>query len=404
MRTSWLFVLTLVACSSESTPSTNNNTNTDAGTDTMVTGPVDLQIDTYNIALAGIGVDDEAGRRPRLLAELGKLKGDIACLQEVWREADKTAVRDAMKANYPNAVWPKTDRATKVPDEPAATVPCAGLESDLDAAVACLKEKCATADGKVTSTQCAKDQCLTAAATIFAADNKSCYTCFTTNMVSEKIADIAGVCKAPGRGLGFGGESSPMLLSKHPLKNVDTLVLPGCWQQRSVIRATATLANGADVDIYCNHLTPVNDDAFIPYTCPWGGTAMTDKEKWEAEQLLQANKLLAWAASRPKGKVVLLGDINASPKTSDATLQSYGVATLDAISKVYVEALAPSFQPQCTFCRKNPLVHDVENTWLDHVFLGAIDKSAVKSTEVTFTQDPPMSDHYGLRVVVTVAP
>lgn len=399
-----LFVLlVVVGCSSESTPSSTADTGVPA--DTAINKvPLDLQIDTYNLALAGIGVDNEAARRPRQLVELGKLKGDIACLQEVWREADKVAARDAMKANYPSSAWPKTDRSSKVEGEAAVTaVPCAGLEADLDAGVACLKEKCSTPDGKVTSTACAKEQCLASAATIFAADNKSCYACFASNLVSEKISDIAAVCKAPGLGLGFGGESSPMLLSKHPLKEIETRVLPGCWQQRSVVRATATLSNGADIDIYCNHLSPVNDDPFLPYTCPWGGAATTDKAKWEAEQLLQTQKILAWAATR-KNRAIFLGDFNASPVTSDPAIQSYGLATLEAVNKVYVEALANGFTPQCTFCRKNPLVNDVENTWIDHIFIGGIDKSNVKSTTLTFTMDPPMSDHYGVRAVVTVTP
>ena len=400
----FLLVCVAIGCGSEATPSAQTDAGTDSGPDTAVKGPVDLHIDTYNLALAGIGVDREAERRPQLIAALGKLTGDIACLQEVWREADKVAVRDAMKAGYPNAVWPKTDRASKS-DEPAVTTtPCAGLEADLDKGIACLAAKCATADGKVTSTACAKENCLSAAATIFAADNKSCYACFAANLVSEKIADIAKVCKAPGLGLGFTGEASPMLLSKHPLKDVEHKVLPGCWQQRSVTRATATLPNGVDVDIYCNHLSPVNDDAFLPYTCPRGGTGTTDKDKWEAEQLLQTQKILAWAATRPKGRTIFLGDLNASPVTADKTIDSYGAATFDLLGKTYVEALAPGFVPQCTFCRKNPLTNDVENTWLDHVFLGGIDKAAVKSTIVTFDQGTPMSDHYGLRVVVTVAP
>lgn len=425
MKSRWWITCLLVGCSSSNSPEPSN---VDAGADTFVSGPIDLQIDTYNVALAGTGVDVEAERRPVLLTELGKLSGDIVCLQEVWQESDKLAVRDAMKAHYAYAAWPKTDRTTKIDDPtdqegktpPAPKAPCAGLESELDTGIACLANNCSTipgsAEGKVTTTSCAKEKCVADVVGLFGADDKTCYSCLATNLASEKIKDIAGACKTPGYPQGFGGQSSPMLLSKYPLTDVEQRVVPGCWQQRSVIRATANLPNGAKLDVYCNHLSPVIDDAFIPYTCPWGGTATADKDRWAAEQLLQAQKIIAWSQTRPKGRLVFLGDLNASPVVpSDTTIQSYGTATLDLLGKTWVEALAASYTPKCTFCRSNPLTKDTENTWLDHVFLGSIDKSAVKSTTVTFDQaivdtptytakKVPTSDHFGIRTVVTIAP
>ncbi|MBL8721116.1 MAG: endonuclease/exonuclease/phosphatase family protein [Myxococcales bacterium] len=390
---------------------------TDAGSDaadTFVSGPVDLQIDTYNVALAGAAVAFVAERRPLIVAELGKLAGDIACLQEVWQETDKVAIAGAMKANYPYSAWPKTDRSTKVDATPAVptTAPCAGLEKEIDAAVKCLTDKCSIED-RLTTTADARDKCLADVAALLGPADKSCYSCLVSNMVSEKLSTIPAVCKAPGLGLGFGGQASPLLLSKHTLTDVTQLVVPGCWQQRSVVRATATLPNGAKVDVYCNHLSPVNDDELLPNSCPWNGGETATKKRWEAEQKVQIDAILAWAKAS-KNRVIFLGDLNASPAIAvppaeGAPIQGYGAYVLDSLGKVYVEALAAGYVPKCTFCKTTLLTGGVENTWLDHIYLGGVDKSRVKSTLRTFdtklaTPFEYLSDHFGLRAVVTFDP
>ncbi len=412
----------LVGCGSDDdkpTPDTGvtGDTGGDAA-DTLVSGPVDLQIDTYNVALAGAAVEYAAERRPLIVAELGKLAGDIACLQEVWQEADKVAIAAAMKANYPYSAWPKTDRSTKydvTPTPPApTTAPCAGLEKEADDVAKCLIDNCSTADGKLTSTACAKDKCIATVAPLLGAPDAGCYGCVVSNMVSEKLATVAPTCKtSKGLALGYGGQASPLLLSKHALTDVAQLVVPGCWQQRSVTRATATLPNGAKVDVYCNHLSPVNNDGTLPNTCPWSGGETSTPKRWEAEQKLQIDAILAWAKAS-KNRVIFLGDLNASPAIASppaegAAIEGYGAYVLESLGKVYVEALAPGYVPKCTFCKYNPLTGGGENTWLDHIYLGGVDKSRVKSTTRTFdtklaTPFEYLSDHFGMRAVVTFDP
>lgn len=392
-RASVLPLVALVGCGSSSEPP-----------------PVSVQLDTYNVALAGAGVPAEAERRPRLLAELGKLAGDVACIQEAWQEADKAAIVAATKAAYPHAAWAKTDRSTKI-DAPGVapaptTAPCAGLEKELDAAAACVAKECSAGD-LLTTTACAKDKCLPDVAPLLGATSQACYTCFVANMVSEKLSTLPAVCKAPGLGLGFGGQSSQLLLSKHPLSAVSHLVLPGCWQQRTATRATATLPNGAALDVVCTHLSPVNVDALLPNTCPWAGAETDPQKRWEAEQKVQTDALIAWAKGG-KNRLVLLGDLNASRANAAAGIQGYGAPVLAALDAVWVEAPLPT--PTCTFCKDNPLVGGVENTTLDHVYLGGIALAKVTSVARTFDAKVDglaavhLSDHFGLRVVVTVDP
>jgi endonuclease/exonuclease/phosphatase family metal-dependent hydrolase len=352
--------------------------------------PLDLQVDTYNIGLAGIGVPLEEARRPALLAELSKLKGDFACLQEVWQDSDKAAVISAMRPHYPYAFYADTTLATKV-DDVAETAPCVGFEKELDAGVACLASKCQTPDGRVTSLECAVDSCIGDVATLLAAKDKRCYACLAATLPSEKIADIATQCRAPGRGLGFSGQSSQIILSKHPVSNMRYTVLPGCWQQRVVISLTAALPNGANVNVVCNHLSSIDDDDLIPYVCPWGdGTS--GKTAWENEQYRQAQRVVASLGSGP---TIVLGDFNASPG-------GYGIRTLGLFSPLRGAPLG-----KCTFCADNPLTSGEENGWVDHVFVRS---ATVKSTLRTFDAPSlsaadkmwPLSDHYGVRATITI--
>lgn len=97
-------------------------------------------------------------------------------------------------------------------------------------------------------------------------------------------------------------------------------------------------------------------------------------------------QVLAWAAART-GRSVILGDMNSSPMA--AGLDNYGQATLDELAKTYQQALVGA--PACTYCKDNVLTGGLENTWLDHIWLKGIDKSAVKSTQVTFKGTPVMT-------------
>ena len=47
-------------------------------------------------------------------------------------------------------------------------------------------------------------------------------------------------------------------------------VIPGTWNRRVIMSATAELPGGQELDVYCNHLTPVFDGLAFPYTGQYG--------------------------------------------------------------------------------------------------------------------------------------
>ena len=109
-----------------------------------------LAIDTFNVALAGFFIPFEAERRPFIVDAIANSNADILCLQEVWDQTDKVAIKDAAADTYPHTAFFEDDLDTPIDDAtdqdgqvpPAPTeAPCAGepLTSDMNALVDCLR-------------------------------------------------------------------------------------------------------------------------------------------------------------------------------------------------------------------------------------------------------------------------
>jgi endonuclease/exonuclease/phosphatase family metal-dependent hydrolase len=205
-------------------------------------------------------------------------------------------------------------------------------------------------------------------------------------------------------------------------------VIPGTWNRRAILSATALLPNGSDLDVFCNHLTPIFPGAGdgFPYTGQYGD-GLPDALGWEAEQFLQAEKLIAHvqnvSGSRP---AVIFGDLNAGrtyivdPTDPDTWIFSEGAPTLDLLESVFTPAYATDYTPLCTFCSFNPVTNPdddplARSVWIDHIHMYNLPAAAVTATDRTFDQavltvpdgaggtiDIPLSDHYGMRSVIDV--
>jgi len=417
------------------------------------TGPTAVRVETFNVALAGAFIPFEAERRDPLINAIPTTDADIICLQEVWEQADKDAIVAAAASEFPHSavfahdldtpVDDPTDQNGQIPAMPSG-VPCpdanvgdfgANLADQLDQTAQCLADFCSTTGdetGRTTSADCAADACtLSVAGLLFGNElQQRCYACAVTQLPTEIIATLADRCKTiENQDLAFRGQNGVMILSRFPLSNEETFVVPGTWNRRVVVNATATLPTGAELDVYCNHLTPIFNVTGIntfPYTGQYGGGATTEPEQWEAEQRLQAEKLITYvqqtSGTRP---AVVLGDINAGREVTDAggqiVLYAEGEPTLDVLESVLTLGAVANYEPLCTFCDTNPLngVEDTLPVWIDHIHLYGLDASTVVSTERNFDEFVvpvqiddgmggttgalvPLSDHYGMRSVIVV--
>lgn len=439
-----------IACGDDSTPATDagpQDTGSDGSTDTgsLDAGPMDsgsdvgepdvpripgtdIEVHTYNLGLAGAFVPNEAARRTPVIDAVANLDSDIVCLQEVWEQSDKDLVIAAASANYPHIVSHTTDFSTPLtsPEDQSGevppaftTAPCAAYEAELTAAVDCLSENCSTMpgseDGQTTSSACAAANCVAAVVPLLTgdADQQRCYSCLTTQLPTEPFSAMRNLCTTePNATVAFRGQSSSMILSKFPLSEPVNFVLPGSWNQRVITVATATLPSGAEVDVYCNHLTPLFDSFTFPYTGQYGD-GMTGADGWAAEQLLQTEKLIALVNMRSGSRpAVILGDLNTGTAAIGEDLNDEAPLTFTRLSEVYEFGVTRDFEGLCTYCVDNPNnAEDSLDVWIDHIFLHNLSRSQVVATERTFDEATvdageglmvPPSDHYGIVSTVTI--
>lgn len=410
-----------------------------SGDGTGGTGGLDgVAIETYNLALAGSFIAYEQERRDALPDAIANSSADILCLQEVWDQADKEMIRDAVVVNFPNVFMFENDLFDSLDDpedqngdipEPPTTVPCpeGDAEDGLNAAVDCAVLNCNTLspgdeNGQTTSIDCAIDECLAEVGPLLQVPR--CYACLATQLPTSTFAQIRESCPTVvEQDLAFEGQNGVMILSRYPLKDQVNWVIPGTWNRRVIMSATAVLPDGKELDVYCNHLTPIFNSIAFPYTGQYGN-GETGAAAWEEELLLQVQKLIDRVeVTSGETPAVILGDLNAGRDYPEQDIFADGEAALDLLETAFTPAYVAGYVPQCTFCITNPVrepgAEDVSN-WIDHIHLYNLPATSVVKTERTFDQDVvpvpagaggaggagemlvPLSDHFGMRSVIVV--
>ena len=418
--------------------------------------PQDVKVDSFNVALAGAFIPFEADRRQPIADAIAEHDADILCLQEVWTKEDKELIRDAATEAFPHVVFfnddldtvvdDPTDQQGEIPPAPT-TVPCpdevfgndeSTMKELMEAAIDCVSANCSTdpgsEDGRTTSTSCAADSCTAEISPILllgtTRQHQRCYACLAPQLPTSTFGEIRESCTTVvNQELAFGGQNGVMVLSRHPLKNTENWVLPGTWNRRTILKTTVELPNGAELDTYCNHLTPIFNPAsginVFPYTGQYGvgSTEPVDwPAGWQAEQELQAEKLINYVASKSEDRpAVILGDFNAGLEFEEQDIVAEGEDTYNLLEAAYTPAYTAEYlsEPLCTFCSTNLVTNpesdpNATSVWIDHIFLHNLPQSAVDSTARIFDQDVvsvmiddevvnvPLSDHFGMRAVIAV--
>jgi endonuclease/exonuclease/phosphatase family metal-dependent hydrolase len=408
----WCLVLA-THCSSDPMPATTSS----------------VIVDSLNVGLAGAFIPFESERRVAVSQAIAQMPSDIVCLQEVWREEDKDLIVNAARSRFPYVARSLHDLASPVTSEIdpmcpvaplATTAPCSetSLAAALNDGLRCLTQNCSTMPGsemgQTTSTMCATSQCIGQVGALITSpqpDALRCYGCLASALPTENFAAIRTTCTTnPNAGLAFNGRNGVMILSKHPLTDIETIVVPGTWNRRVITRATATLPGNRRLAVYCNHLTPQFSSVAFPYTGRYG-CGRADKQGWSSEQIAQARRLVSWVTTTAgTTPAVIAGDFNSSPPSGAVAAEAE--ETYEYLRMQLTPAVPPNYQPVCTFCGANFLSNNSPNVWIDHIFLRNIPATSVRSFERTFVEPtvmvsaPPgrvnISDHYGVRAVITL--
>jgi len=423
-----LVVLSILILAAGCSESSGNNEGGGGAGGTEPPAGLNVAVETYNLALAGSFIAYEQQRRELLPDAIANSDADILCLQEVWAQVDKEMIRDAAAANFPNVFMAEDDLLTTLDDPedqngdvppPPTTVPCpeGDAKDAMDAAIDCVALKCNTLspgdeNGQTTSIDCAIDQCILEVAPLLTVPR--CYACLSTQLPTSTFAKIRNSCPTVvEQDLAFEGQNGVMILSRYPLADEVHWVIPGTWNRRVIMSATAELPGGQELDVYCNHLSPVFDGLAYPYTGQYGD-GQAGAAGWEAELLLQTQKLIDHVGlTSGETPAVILGDLNAGRDYPEQEIFADGEAALDLLETAFTPAYEDGYVPQCTFCITNPVrepgAADVSN-WIDHIHLYNLAATSVVRTERTFDEDVlpvdgmmvPLSDHFGMRSVITV--
>jgi endonuclease/exonuclease/phosphatase family metal-dependent hydrolase len=333
-----------------------------------------LSLVTYNAGLARGAVALAEERLPQIIDALTAQSADVVCLQEVWEDEDAQKIQQVMRPTHPFAFREETyDGSDK-------DVKCNLWKTFmLDR---CVKKNC-TPYG-ISADECVKTSC----ADRYQSLTDECKLCLAANTASPIWCAVW-----PGaRDYAWEGRNGLLLLSRLPIENPTYVPFDTQLVKRGMITATV-----AGVQVNCTHLSADLDS--VPYP---SGLQLTS---WKDEQTTQVNVIDG--ASAQGTCTVLLGDLNTGPQSAGLTGELPEIYGL--IEKTgFVEDWPGR---QCTWCQDNPLTGSATDRQLDHIMLrgcqltasyGRLYDGPIQVTADKNTLETRLSDHYGLRAVLTV--
>ena len=279
-------------------------------------------------------------------------------------------------------------------------------------------------DGGDEGANCVSDKCLEDASTLFLGDGE-CWMCALMQMSGEESTEsIRTSCtEQPETRYAYGGALGLAVLSKHPLGEAQSWLLPSTGWQRGLLRVPVELPNGAFLDVYCSELAH-RETGVILYSGHYGGDATKDSDRWVAEQLLQAQRLVGMVQQQTESsgaKAVLAVTAYAGPPYKDGAteiLASESPEVYAAIMAGPLSLVPKDYVPSCTQCVGNPVFGvtsggvPTADAWTTHLLGFHINQDSVQETTLTFTDASyevktsegtrmvPPSTHYGLRSVL----
>jgi hypothetical protein len=386
--------------------------------------PPSLAIESFSAGLYGNIAPYEAERRPYIVDAIRQRKSDVLCVLEAARPSDQDAIIQAAAAQYPYAVRATADLASPPDDDrdllgvaqPAPESPPCGADSSalVDAVYGCVSSACVSTSspGRVGSGTCLSERCAVRFIPLIDAHPR-CYACVISTLTSDAtIEESRRACSTDARaGYAFSGVAPTLVLSRFPVSNVGTYVLPSTSYRKVVVHADLEIERDQRVRVFCGQFSVINDASIFPYTGRFG--AGPNDNAWANEQLLQAKRLVEHveALSQDGVPAIVTGDFRASlpyESNGELTIGGVGEATMRTLLDAFTSAEAEGYVPTCTACPRsiNPLNGAPPGLWSIRTFLRGWAPRSTLQSEVAFRElvvpigdtRVPLSEGFGYSV------
>lgn len=347
---------------------------------------------TFNTGLGpGLDVPYATPRIPYVAQAIAAAPWDVLCLDETWTDPDHDALVAALGVPEEQIVTTDTRGRNEDPADRCAA-------GELDDGLACMRANCGgIPDEDVT--MCAAQKCQGEGFALYI-QHPHCFNCVLAS-AGRNADQIKETCEGPGDSRMFGGRNGVMLVSRHPLRNVESIQLPSSTANRVGLFATVDVAGGS-IEVACTHLTGV-----VNFINPPDTRFASWEDEMKAQLKLLSDKLAARANG---GQQLLLGDLNNGPKyTGD--MQSDTPTVWSYIESLGFESPAAETDPSiCSRCQGNLAGPTGDRYLIDHVLTRgaarlkpecaaqAFDQPVTLTDLAGKTQTTSLSDHYGITV------
>jgi endonuclease/exonuclease/phosphatase family metal-dependent hydrolase len=372
--------------------------------------PRTLRLATFNAGLAVGVLPHAAERAPAVVAALAREKLDVLCVQEFWHESHWEELVSGLNGSLSQRLRPP-------PLSSEIGAPCKRRE--IARAEACVNANCASVPSSELAF-CAMHRCAKHALDL----SSACMGCLSRDPL-RGAAEIFAECVEPlpqgparasarkAKAAGqepraeaasyyYGGSSGIGLLVGPPLLDAGLLRLPSTMHPRAVLYARLGGAAGADLHVFCTHLTP-----------QLRGLAYPGRGSWEAEQSRQIDALLEFVEEKTKqgGAALVLGDLNTGPGVPPRIRARLPEHYARLIARGFVNPYLEASDPSCTYCYDNPVAggSGVDGILIDHTltrgFSGQARARRLMDEAVTILVRgervaTAYSDHYGVALEI----
>ncbi len=373
-----------------------------------------ISFETFNVRL-GEELPLLSERTEKLERILKTADSDILCLQEIYDKNEIMKISQFLKdkkndLGYISTVYVNTKNEDFDPIPPSCT------QEEVAPVVMCVAMECGGTDIACIAQNCLGD---------ILALPPVCQQC----LIGDGLGSIAGgdfqavleECMVEKEVVyKNNGNNGILLASKYPLKDKGTLALTSYGNHRMAVYATLGRIE-KDGEIY--DYKPAIGDTQIICTAL---SAIIDEEydgiagSWQQEQLTQINEILSIPDNENIAQRVIMGDFNSNIAGGENIIESNPGPVAALISDGWYD---PYFDVeeediiQCTVCPENPFINKNSSEAVhDHIFFRNR-KGFVFMSERVFHNEfllfnekektktrYSISDHYGIRTVMTVDP